>query len=119
MTIEISWPAVSGGVVVLSFLGKIAHGLFGSALEKRDEAIEGLGEDLAKKKADHDIDVAALKATQKIVFDKLDTVTREHHDYKLHVAETYVNREVLREQLLPINEALKEIRHDLQEERRK
>jgi phosphopantothenate synthetase len=62
--------------------------------------------------------ITSVKATQKLLFDKHDKVERELQDYKLHVAETYVNREVLREQLLPINEGLKEIRDELRQDRK-
>jgi phosphopantothenate synthetase len=63
--------------------------------------------------------IVSVKATQKLLFDKHDTVERDLQDYKLHVAETYVNREVLREQLAPINANLKEIRDELREDRSK
>lgn len=66
-----------------------------------------------------DNSITAVKSTQKLLFDKHDKVERELQDYKLHVAETYVNREVLREQLAPINAGLKEIRDELREERKK
>lgn len=119
MTLEISWPAVGTGCVVLTFVGKVIHGVFSAALERRDDAIKGLVNDLAKKKTDHDADVSALRATQKILFEKLDNQAKEFHQYQLHVSESYVNREVLREALAPIKESLKDIRDDLQEASRK
>ncbi len=62
--------------------------------------------------------ITAIKATQKILFAKHDAVERDLQDYKLKVAETYVNREVLREQLAPINAGLKEIRDELRQDRK-
>lgn len=63
--------------------------------------------------------LSAQKATQKILFEKYDAVCDDLQDYKLRVAETYVNQAALEKALNPINESLKEIRHELQEERRK
>ena len=40
-------------------------------------------------------------------------VSSDLQAYKLHVAETYVNREVLREQLAPINRQLDRIEKDI------
>lgn len=62
--------------------------------------------------------IKAVKATQKLLFEKHDSTERELQNYKLHVAETYVNREVLREQLAPINAGLKEIRDELRQDRK-
>ena len=62
--------------------------------------------------------ITEVKGTQRVLFDKYDTATRNLQDYKLHVAESYVNREVLREQLAPINKALEKIDNDLLEMRR-
>ena len=61
--------------------------------------------------------ITPLKAAQKILFEKLDNVTLDLQGYKLHVAETYVNRAALKEALEPINESLKEIKEDLRDER--
>lgn len=63
--------------------------------------------------------VDGVRATQKILFEKLDDQAKAVQEYKLHVAETYVNRDVLREQLVPIHETLKEIKEELREERNK
>lgn len=68
--------------------------------------------------AARDYAIGVVKNTQKTLFDKLDATSNELHVYKLHVAETYVNREVLREQLAPITEGLKEIRDGLRDDRR-
>ncbi len=66
-----------------------------------------------------DSSIASVRSNQRTMFEKHDKVERDLQDYKLHVAETYVNREVLREQLAPINAGLKEIRDELREERKK
>lgn len=113
MTVEISWPAVGTGCVVLTFLGKVIHGAFAVALEKRDDAIKALGEDLTKEKARHDTDVTALKTTQKLLFEKADKAVSELHEYKLHVAETYVAEGKLEKMLHPIERRLEAIENDL------
>lgn len=64
-------------------------------------------------------EVADLKKTQKLLFDKHDGLVKEHQDYKLHVAETYLTRAALKEQLEPIHKTLEEIKDDLREERHK
>ncbi len=65
-----------------------------------------------------DSKIENIRASAKLLFDKHDEVVSDLHATKLHVAETYVNREVLKEQLGPVNAALKEIRDELREERR-
>jgi hypothetical protein len=109
---EISPGWVSAGAAVAGVSTTIAGMWIRSAFTARDEKIAGV-------EKQHAIDTAATKATQATLFAKHDQVAGELSAYKLHVAETYVNREVLREQLAPINESLKDIRHELQEERRK
>lgn len=59
-----------------------------------------------------------IKKTQAVMFGKHDALSKDLQDYKLKVAETYVNKEALREALQPINDALKELRQDLHVERR-
>lgn len=63
--------------------------------------------------------IAEVKLTQKTLFEKHDIVVKDLQAYKLRVAETYVNREILREQLLPINKALDSIQQELRDERHK
>lgn len=58
-----------------------------------------------------------VKATQKILFDKHDSVSNALQNYKLEVATTYVNREILKEALAPINKSLENIQHELHERR--
>lgn len=67
--------------------------------------------------AERDVQIAATKATQKILFDKLDTQARELHEYKLHVAETYVNQAALEKMLHPIERRLEAIENDLRGDR--
>lgn len=57
--------------------------------------------------------IGAVKMTQKVIFDKLDSVTKELHEYKLHVAETYVNQAALEKILAPIERRLEAIEDDL------
>lgn len=110
---EISAGWVSAGASAGGLVVTVAGLWIRSAFEKRDEKIKELRDDLATKKAEHNADVAGLKATQKLLFDKLDALSLDLQNYKLHVAETYVNREVLREQLAPINKALDNIQEEL------
>lgn len=63
--------------------------------------------------ADRDGRIEALKSTQKVLFDKLDNVTTALNDYKLHVAETYVNEGNLEKLLEPISRRLESIEDDL------
>jgi hypothetical protein len=60
-----------------------------------------------------------VKSTQKLLFDKHDAHAREFQEHRLHVAETYVNRDVLKEQLEPIHKTLEEIKDELREERKR
>jgi|CXWL01.1.fsa_nt_gi hypothetical protein len=117
MTIEISGPAVSAFCVVAALLSKGIHGLFSTALEKRDVAITNLYAELSKQNADHNIEVAGVKSTQKTLFEKLDAVTDALHKYKLHVAETYVIQSALEKILYPIERRLQAIENDLRGER--
>ena len=63
--------------------------------------------------------IYAVKETQKLLFSKLDIVSHTLQEYKLHVAETYVNREILKEQLLPIHKTLENIQQELHDTRRR
>ena len=63
--------------------------------------------------------IVEVKATQKVLFERHDTVLHDLQNYKLHVAETYVNREILREQLAPINKVLDSIQQELRDERKR
>ena len=65
-----------------------------------------------------DSSIVSIKGTQKLIFEKHDHLASELQVYKLHVAESYVNREVLREQLAPINKALEKIDDDLRDMRK-
>ena len=63
--------------------------------------------------------ISEVKSTQKVIFEKHDAIVRDHQEYRLYVAEKYVNREILREQLAPINKALDSIQQELRDERHK
>ncbi len=65
-----------------------------------------------------DSSVKAVKVTQKLLFDKHDEVVRDANSLRLHVAETYVSRGALKEQLAPIMDGLKEIRDELRQDRK-
>lgn len=92
---EISPGWVSAGAAVGGLVVTVAGFWIRSAFETRDGQI------------------AAVKSTQKILFDKLDSVTRELQEYKLHVAETYVNQAALEKLLMPVERRLEAIEDDL------
>lgn len=61
---------------------------------------------------------SGMKRTQALLFKKHDDLNEDLQDYKLEVAKTYINREMLDRALEPIKETLKEIRSDLHQDRR-
>lgn len=63
-------------------------------------------------------DIGALKATQKLLFDKADHAVSALHEYKLHVAETYVATAALEKMLHPIERRLEAIENDLRDDHR-
>lgn len=65
-----------------------------------------------------EVRIAEVKNTQRTLFEKYDRISADIQAERVHVAETYVNREVLREQLAPINKALEKIDADLREMRK-
>lgn len=80
---------------VAGVVGTAGAALMHNALSSRDEQLR------------------SVRAAQKTLFDKLDVLTKELHDYKLHVAETYVNEAKLEKLLDPINRRLENIENDL------
>ena len=59
--------------------------------------------------------IAATKVSTKLLFEKYDGVSRELQEYKLHVAETYVNQAALEKLLIPIERRLETIEKDLRD----
>lgn len=92
-----SW--LTAVATVAGVLGTGGAAIMHGALEKRDEKI------------------AALERNQKLLWEKQDAVAKELHEYKLHVAETYVNEAKLEKLLDPINRRLESIENDLRQER--
>jgi len=92
---ELSPGWVSAGCAIGGLVVTVAGFWIRSAFEVRDEQI------------------TAVKSTQKILFDKLDFQARELQEYKLHVAETYVNQGALEKLLAPIERRLDAIENDL------
>lgn len=84
---------------VAGVLGTGGAALIHSALASRDTAIDN------------------LRRSQTALFAKFDDVVKELHEYKLHVAETYVNEAKLEKLLDPINRRLESIENDLRSER--
>ncbi len=68
--------------------------------------------------ATRDVQIAAVKTTQGVLFTKLDKHETDLHNHRLHTAETYVNRDMLKEALAPITKTLEEIKDDLREDRK-
>lgn len=68
---------------------------------------------------DRDQRLDAVKGTQKVLFDKLDIVSHDLNEYKLRVAETYVNQAALEKLLDPVNRRLEAIEQDLRNARSK
>lgn len=62
--------------------------------------------------------ITEVKRTQAALFEKHDHMVQDLQSYKLYVAEKFINREMLREQLAPINKALEKIDTDLREMRK-
>lgn len=84
---------------VAGVLGTGGAALMHSALSSRDEQL------------------AALRRGQSALFEKHDAVVKELHEYKLHVAETFVGGARLEKLLDPINRRLENIENDLRQER--
>jgi hypothetical protein len=84
---------------VAGVLGTASAALMHNALASRDEQI------------------SSLRTGQKIAFDKIDAQSRDLHEYKLHVAETYVNEAKLEKLFDPINRRLESIEKGLRDER--
>lgn len=97
---ELTAAGIGATATVISAISTVAGLVIRDAFAIRDGKIEN------------------LRASAKLLFDKHDEVVQELNSTKLHVAETYVNREVLKEQLAPITASLKEIRDELREDRR-
>lgn len=96
---ELTAAGIGASATVVSVISTVAGLIIRDAFAVRDAKLEN------------------LRGSAKLLFDKHDAVLLDLQNTKLHVAETYVNREVLREQLAPINAALKEIRDELRENR--
>lgn len=97
---ELTAAGIGASATVVSVISTVAGLLIRDAFSTRDAKISN------------------LRDSAKLLFDKHDVVVKDINEYRLRVAETYVNREVLHEQLGPINAALKEIRDEMREERR-
>ncbi len=97
---EITPAGVSAGAAVVTVISTVAGLVVRDAFASRDAQIE------------------SVKKTQKLLFEKLDKQEATISEHRLHTAETYVNRDMLREALAPITKALEEIKDDLREDRK-
>ena len=93
MDINAGW--VSAGAAVAGLITTIAGFAIRSAFASRDEQI------------------AAAKGTMKLLFDRFDGVNKGLQDYKLHVAETYINQSALEKLFIPIERRLEIIEDEL------
>lgn len=98
---------------------EITPSMMGSFLSAGIAIVGGISAWLRSVDAAQEKRIVEVKATQKLLFDKHDIVSHELQEYRLYVAERYVNREILREQLAPINKALDSIQQELRDERHK
>ena len=71
-----------------------------------------------KLEGDLNAHIITAKTAERVLFSKLDTTTRELQDYKLYVAETYVNQAALEKMLHPIERRLEAIENDLRGDHR-
>lgn len=106
MTIDLTLGTVSATLGIAGGIGKIIHSLVNVALEKRDDKIKEL-------ESAH----RAVRETQGTLFGKLDALHREHQDYRLHVAETYIGEAKIEKLLGPIVNRLERIENDLRGDR--
>ena len=65
-----------------------------------------------------DAQIQSMRNSQNVLFNKLDAVVLELHEYKLHVAETYVNEAKLEKLFDPINRRLENIEDGLRDDRK-
>jgi len=93
MEISASWVEALSGIALLgvTVAGALLHGAFAT----RDARLSGLAETAKNLYIKHDEDVARL------------------NDYKLHVAETYVNLPALEKIFAPLNRRLESIESEL------
>lgn len=128
MTIEITPASVTITVTVVGALAKLVHWLVSrederreerweASLKTRDEKIAVLERSVADKDRELEGAFKAVKDTQRILFEKLDTHHREFQDYRLVVAEKYVAVGALKEMFAPLVARLDSIEHDLRGER--
>lgn len=100
---EISPNWVSAAAAVLGVGSTIAGMWIKSAFSSRDELI------------------SSQKSAAKLLFDKFDGVNRDLQEYKLHVAESYVNQAALEKLLAPafaaVERRLETIESDLRRQR--
>lgn len=122
MTIELSWGVATSAVIVGSAFVGIVKWIVGNSLEKRDTKIRTLQEAVTSERELRASSENALRSTVKVLFEKVDHLVQQFQDYKLHVAETYVNTSALEKMLQahvdPIHRRLESIEKDLRSERR-
>lgn len=115
MVVDIAPGWISAGVSVCGLVAGAAGFVIRNSFEARDEKLRDLAGSVKEAQEKASSDLTAAKMTQKLLFDKFDVLNHELQSYKLHVAETYVNREVLREQLAPLVSRIEELKADIKD----
>ena len=115
MTVSPQW--VSAGAAVAALSVTVAAMLIRNAFSTRDEAIRKLQKQREDDKKTYDKecekDTENNRETARTLFGKIDENRQELADYKLHVAETYVNQAALEKLLGPIERRLESIEEDI------
>lgn len=114
---EITPQGISAATAVFGLILTIGAMLIRSSFGARDGQIRGLvnARETDRKTAStqRTADMDGIKSTQKILFGKLDEANKSLSEYKLHVAETYVNQAALEKLLSPIERRLGSIEEDI------
>lgn len=106
MIVEISWGSIAAGLGVAGTLGEALRRFVNREIASCEKAVADL-------KQQHEDDVNKLRESVKTLFGKHDAVVKELNDYKLHVAETYVNQAALEKMLQPMERRLERIEESL------
>lgn len=109
---EITPGHVSAAVAAVSAIGAVAGYIIRGAFENVHDKIDAV--DKARTAS-----CAASAMSRSMLFQKHDLNADALQSFRLHVAERYVNREALQEQLAPLAKGIQEIKDDLRDARNK
>ena len=107
--------ALYGGVAlgILTLAGTGVSWILAQQDKAHDREVERIDKDAEELSRALEAGLASIRERNGILFAKLDQQARELHEYKLHVAETYVNQAALEKIFEPINRRLENIENDL------